>query len=199
MAGYTKADFYSLYSASPVCPETSRRYVEVRLHYHPALRARMGFKERAQKLINHCGIDHSSKVLLPGCGFGWLGEELIAQSGCECLGVEVSDYIFDTKDISADDELIDCLTGSRKCEFSYTEGIGKEIYDKFKDPSPRGKIPIIRGDFLSMTVDLGDFVPTMVITEDLMNALQEEDRVKLRDNLDGYGIPVYHMFDGAIA
>ena len=201
MAGYTKADFFSLYSDSPVCPETYRRYVEIRLHYHPLLVDRIVRDVYADRLAAKLSLTADDKVLLPGCGFGWLGEKLVASTGCEVLGVEVSDYVFEAKDRNGDEELLAAIQGSRRCDYTEEEGIGKEIWDKFSDGRKFSTVPIIYGNYCEGTVDLGEFVPTVVVTEELLNAFRnghEEHRLCLVDQLDALGVPVYHIIDGAI-
>ena len=201
MAGYTKADFYSLYSDCPVCPDTSRRYVEVRLHYHPVLVDRIILDKCVDRRLEKIPLTADDKVLLPGCGFGWLGEKIAARVGCEVLGVEVSDYVFEVKDRNGDIELRDAIEGSRKCDYTADEGVGKEIWDKFSNGRAHSTIPIIYGNYCDGPVDLGTFVPTVVITEELLNCFRnghEEERLCLLDNLEALGVPTYHIIDGSV-
>lgn len=198
MAGYSRLDFYRLYSASPTCPETNRRYTEIRLHYHPALRARMGFDRKAKQLIAKGIVTPSDRVLMPGCAFGWLGEELMKQCGCVCMGVEVSDYVFEYKDRDGNYDLMDAILASRKCNYTADEGIGKEIYDKFYSHDTYGQIGIVKGDYAEGPVDLGSFTPTKIITEDLANAVPDDVWAQIEANLKELQVPMYHLIDGVI-
>lgn len=200
MAGYTKADFYSLYAISPVDPVTSRRYTEIRLHYHPMVKARMGFKVLAEKLVAYRNIGASDRILLPGCGYGWLGRELELLTNCQCVGLELSQHIIDTKDADPNDELIEAIEASAKCNFTYATGIGKEIWDIFKTDglSKRSDIEIWPSLPDYEPVNLKQFRPDYVIVEDVLNAIPSEDHDAFKAELASYGGEVIHTITGVI-
>lgn len=198
MHAYTKADYYGLYAASPVDPVSRRRYTEIRLHYHPAIRKTSAYRRTTEKLIAKYNITASDKVLVIGCGFGWLCEDLIEKTGCESVGTEISQYVHDNKSLSADDELIDAIEASKKCDFTYKTGIGKEIFDKFSNPSPRTSVVILdtpcdTTESVQMVMDV--IHPTLVVTEEMWQLLDSKENTDMNKSLDKFRCPIAHIIN----
>ena len=201
MHAYTKADYYSLYGAAPIDPITRRRYTEIRLHYHPAIRKVESYRGMTQKIIDKYNLDSSSKVLVIGCAFGWLCEDLINKCNCQCIGTEISTYIHDTKGTSADDELISAIEASKKCNFTYKSGIGKEIFDKFQDPSPRSSVTILNtacDTTESVQMVMAHIRPTLVVTEEMWQLLDAKENTDMNESISKFGCPIAHIIDGQL-
>lgn len=164
----------------------------------------MCFKEKAERLVDKCNISSEDRILLPGCAYGWLGESLVSQTGCQVLGLEPSSYIQETKNLSGNEDILEAIRGSSKCNFTEKEGVGKEIWDKFRDDSPRSSIPILHHDLSkkSDVLDLLslDFNPTLIITEELYNAVTEEVRRSIEEHLSNYfpETRVFNVIEGSI-
>lgn len=102
---WTEADFDDRYLSNAESRYGVRGRAPIYLHYHDYT-VGTALRNRAGRLIEACAL--SGPTLVLGCGFGWTCEAIEAQ-GIPCIGVDTSDYIQSSKDISEEDELRACI------------------------------------------------------------------------------------------
>ncbi len=112
-----------------------------------------GFTQRAQLFVNLLGLDGTHRVVIAGCGFGWLDEALRAL-GIDAVGTDPSPYIASAWTLGTGE------TGSSKRPL---EELG---YDN-------GSRQAIRREFG------GNNDPTHVISEDILTSLSDTDILDL--------------------
>jgi hypothetical protein len=208
---YEKADFYSAYGFYPVDPDTGIRYagakipefpgqeITLRLHYHP-YKYRQVAEVLADKLIKEKNITKDDVIIIFGGAYGWLGEALIVKTGCSAVSVDLSDYIQSTKDLSADDELIEAITASG---YDPLSGVGLYLFNKFSDPRSRAVIEVLQED-LSSPSSINRVKkalpsnPSKIITEEVWQLFSEQERLAYTSRLDNFGSEVIHIIDGVI-
>lgn len=206
MAGWTKADYYAAYS---ICPRgvyqypdghtEARRFVEVRLHYHPAVLSEY-FDKHAQMIIDGVTnpIDASSHVVIFGSGFGWLCEKLVALTGCTCVGVDTSDYIAQNKDLSPDDELEESIVAAG---LDKNSGMGQQVFDQFSKPGPRTTADVrqldlaVKRDQNILKRDLPNV--THMISEEVWQVIDANTQQEVTSffNNNYPGIEIHHIID----
>ena len=149
---------------------------------------------RAAQLVESIGIDPGERVLIVGCGFGWLVEEL--SKTVICLGTETSPYILANKDVSEEQELREAIIAA---DLDPDTGRGAQALEILLDGGVRTNATILNESSLtpqsriSVLETLGNHVD-YVITEDLLPSLTDEEVVELRDALELYGAKsVYHL------
>lgn len=202
MAIATKADFYAWYSVCPRDPVTSRRYTEIRLHYHPANVPILGFDGRLDKILAKYPLVATDSVLVFGAGFGWLCEKIIERIGCLCIGIDTSEYIHLNKDLSPDDELQESIEAAG---LGITDGaLGQEIWEKFKQMAPRTTAILLQEDLLSqpsmnaVKKALENKWPTHIITEEVWQLLSDTEKTDLQAAFDSIGATIIHVIDGVV-
>ncbi len=213
MAGYTKAEYVAQYGFYPKIPGTEYRLarlkhpallgvpdaVSLRLHYHP-LRERVSAEQRADKLIAAKNIVATDSLIIFGGSFGWLGEALIAKTGCAAMSIDVSQYVQDTKDISPDDELIESIQAEG---YDETTGVGLKLFNWFSDPAPRASITVLNEDMANggsrarIRASLPRN-PTRIITEEVWQVLTPEEQATYQSRIDQFGLELIHIIDGVI-
>ena len=201
MAGGTKQDFYNWYSVSPRDPVTNRRYTKIKLHYHPAVKELMGLAQHYPKLLAKLNLTSTDRVLVVGCGFGWLCEKIIQDVGCACIGTDTSDYITQNKDLSPNDELIEAIVLGG---FGIDDGAyGQEVWELFKQDTPRTTAVIAQEDLLNkgsenrVKSSLGG-PPTHIVTEEMWQLLTSKEQVGLEKAFVSLGGIVTHIQDGVV-
>jgi hypothetical protein len=198
---WDKAAFTAAYS---ICPRgrftypdghtEDRRFVEIRLHYHPAVMKPIA-KRRADRLQALNKITSASKVLVFGAGFGWLCEELSSRIGCTVIGVDTSDYIINNKDLSPDDELLESLDAAN---ISLESELGSQIWAQFSQPTKaRSEATVLQLDMLlakdRTTLKQALGTPTHIITEDVWQELNVTEQTDLASALEKLGGEVIHI------
>jgi hypothetical protein len=145
---------------------------EVRLNYH---RFVMVDRERniAIDLKRVLGWDAQTRVLIVGCGFGWVLETLRDELGLASVsGTETSTYIQEYKAVNEDADLITKIQG---VGLTTSEGDGLSLFTTFRgDGGPRSK----------RAVDMED--------TELRDA---QDRRAVRDKAGGAGLEIL-TYDG---
>ena len=212
MPGYTKAEYTAQYGTYAVIPGTNKRlaryrepalfgdtYVTLRLHYHPHVQ-RQYANERADKIIAAKGITAADSLIIFGGSYGWLGEALIAKTGCSAVSVDTSTYIQDTKDLSPDDDLIESIRAGGLDE---TTGIGLMLFNWFSDPNPRATIPVLNEDLANAgsrarIIKALPKAPTRIITEEVWQVLTPQEQGLYQDRLGQFGAELIHVIDGIV-
>jgi hypothetical protein len=173
--------------------------VTVRLHYHP-LTQRPAASQRADSILSSYPITNTDKVIVFGCGFGWLCEALIAKTGCVCTGLEPSQYVAANKGLSADDELIESIVASG---LDHTSGHGLKIFTDFSDPAPRTSADIDQRevkeikDRRDLKKDRGEY--NTVITEEVWQLLTAQEQADYTDAFNFLGATrIIHVVDGVV-
>lgn len=151
-------------------------------------------RHRAKKLMDAIGICHGEKVLIIGCGFGWLVEEF-NRIGVHALGTDTSPYIHAAKDTSEEPELREAIIAA---DLDPDSGRGAEALEKLLDGGIRTKATILNQDSLTeesrfiVGSSIGDI--DYIITEDLLPALSDEEVSELCLALWEYNAKaVYHL------
>jgi hypothetical protein len=210
---YTKAEFTAQYGFYPLVPSTNYKLarlqhpglfgtdepVTLRLHYHP-LRERISADQRADKIIAAKGITADDSLVIFGGAYGWLGEALIAKTGCAAISVDTSQYVHNTKDASPDDDLIESIRASG---YDETAGIGLQLFNWFSDPTPRASITVLNEDLsngksLKAVRDALPRLPTRVITEEVWQTLPPEEQTLYADRIAKLNVELIHVIDGIV-
>lgn len=108
-----------------------------------------GSEQRTQRLANILGLDGTHRVVVFGCGFGWM-DEVLRALGIEALGTDTSPYIQSVWTEGTGE------TGSSKKPLNENGGNG-------------GSRQRIRRSFA------GTNDPTHVISEDILTSLDDDD------------------------
>lgn len=209
MAVYDKADFYASYGVYLTYPDGRRLAgyrgpefegaVTIRLHYHPLVQKRNA-EIKADKIIAQYGITSSDKVMIFGAGFGWLGEALTEKTGCKSVGVELSQYIHDTKDTSPDDELQEAIEAGG---LSITKGDGLKVFTDFKQGNVARTSVTLLQETLSNKRSRDTIkgvlksAPTHIITEEVWQTLNDMERESYNTSFTSIGGEVIHIIEGA--
>lgn len=190
----TQADFAAVYRSPLIDPKTRARFYNYRdpalygnvaitifLGYHP-LTIKPLKEQVAKRLLEKVVITDSDTVAIIGGAFGWLGEYLPGK----VYSVDTSEWVHNAKDQSADDELRDAIIAGG---LDPDAGIGKQLFDRYSDPSPRAKIPVYR--------TLAEAPkPSVIITEELWQVLDEKTKDEMREHFSGK--KVAHILDGKV-
>lgn len=163
------------------------------LHYN-RYSCRKHAVHRAAKLIETLDIHPGERVLIVGCGFGWLVEEL--SKTLICLGTDISPYIQANKNVSEEAELNQAILDA---DLDPNEGRGQKALEILLDGGVRTHATILNEDSLTtqsrivVLETLGNHID-YVITEDLLPALNDQEVTDLCKALDLYGAKqVYHL------
>lgn len=216
MIKYEKAEFTAAYAVSlrypngirlqnykgpefPGTLEGTAPPVTVRLHYHPLVQ-RPAAVQRLASILDRHTITAADRVLVFGCGFGWLAEVLTDQIGCKAVGIDLSQYVQDMKDTSANDELSEAIQASG---LEPTTGHGLKIMQDFSDSGPRTRATVLQGDMQNKGVrnavkrELGGD-PTVVITEEVWQLLTAQEQNTYTGVFSTLGAAVAHVIDGVV-
>lgn len=206
MAIWDKATYYANYS---ICPRgvykypdghtESRRFTEIRLHYHPRV-IKPITKTRVDELFKKYSFTATDKVVVFGAGFGWLCEELESRIGCSTIGIDPSTYVVDNKDLSPDDELLESIIAAG---LNITEDPGKQIWEQFSQPGVARTTANIQDLDLTTSKDrnaLGrDFgIPTHIITEEVWQLFTPQEQTDFTTAFGKVGGTLIHIIDGVI-
>lgn len=170
----------------------------LRLHYH-----RYVHMPHAQKLADKIEIDFNitteDRILVVGCGFGWLVEALSARC-MKAVGTELSPWIHEAKDTSEKVEITDAMVTAgivRESE-TWNRVLRIALADGYRTAAT-----ILREDSLSavsrnnVVQELGGD-PDIVITEEVLNMLDEEETARLTTALSLYEGALIHIVNGGI-
>ncbi len=149
MTGWTKADFDANYSirverympGGGRGPSEGRE--EVRLSYHRAVIKPMLEDYWKQRVPDVYDIQPNDSVVIVGAAFGWGVEALIALTGANVIGIDISDYVATAKDTDESDEIDACIV---KVGLDPTQGRGLEIKNTYYTPGPRCTTTILQED-----------------------------------------------------
>ena len=222
MPGYTKADFFSQYAQflrypdgrclagyrGPEFPETKLQDADGN-YLHPPITikafspqlGRMLAAGRADMILAAHIITADDRVLVFGSGFGWTCEELIARTGCSCIGVDLSQYVQDTKDLSPDAALIEAIHADGLSEAT---GPGLKVYNDFKDSGPMSSAVVLQADLKDAQARddvrkaFGDQAPTYVVTEDVWQIVPPIDQQTYKAIFDAWGAVTVHFIDNRV-
>lgn len=200
MAGYTKADYDGLYSIRVrIWDESIKAYRRspVRLHYNRAVMMRDYIEPRWVKVISLLGITSADRVVVVGSGFGWGVEKLIELTGCQAVGVDISDYVETSKDDTEEAEIDAAIIGAG---FDHLTGHGLEVKNATFTGEPKAKQTILKEDLLSaksrnaVKKELGQQNPTWIITEDMVTDFTDTELVTWKTEVDKWtGVNICHI------
>ena len=177
MAGWTKAQFDANYSFRcerylPSVIQTGRP--EVRLNYYSHFMRPILANRWDNIVSNILDITSSDKVVVMGAAFGWGVDRLIELTGCEAVGLDISDYVESDKTISEDADLIAAI---QLVGLDETVGRGLETFNFYSNPNPRTTATIFKEDLLTpasrqrVKTGMNNFDQTLIITEDMFQDL----------------------------
>ena len=163
------------------------------MHLPPAQRL-------ASKLVVDFKIAHHDKILVVGCGFGWLVESL----GGYCstvIGTEISPWIHEAKHTSERLEIIEAL---EKAGIPVGSPTWHNVLKVTLRARFRTRATIMNADSLTqksreaVMEELGD-APDFIITEEVMNMLDADESADLVQALSHYEGHVVHIVKGRVA
>lgn len=200
MAGYTKSDYDSLYSVRlRIWDEAIKGYrrSKIRLHYHRAVINREFTNPKWDATVALLGLTVNDYVVVVGSGYGWGVERLIELTGCTAVGVDISDYIINSKD---DTEEADIDAAIIAAGFDPLTGHGLEAKNYAFTGEPKAKQIILKEDLLSMKSrnsvkkELGNINPTWIITEDMLTDLTDAELLAWKAEVDKWdGVNICHI------
>lgn len=178
MAGYTKTDYDTAYSIRlPIYNAATNSYKRspIRLHYH---RAVMGSTIRARwdKIVPLLSITSADKVVVVGSGYGWGVERLIELTGCQAIGIDISDYIDTEKGLTEEAEIDAAIVAAG---YDPTTGHGLEAKTTAFTGEIKSKQTILKNDLSSTKMrndvkkEFGNTEPTWIITEDMITDMDD--------------------------
>lgn len=204
LSGYRHPSLESLVDYNPVTGVT------VDVHYHPA-QMKPWAVTKAQDLADFFAAQDvpllsTDCIVLIGEPWNWVGEALEdLNPGLEALSVDLSQYVEDTKGLSADDELIEAITAAG---YSHTlpNSVGEWVYSQVSDASPRCRNTAkmvqtdlrtnkarndVRRVFQRNTV-------TRCVTVEVWQTLTQEEQDNYTAAALAYGATLTHIIDGEI-
>lgn len=200
MAGYTKADYDSLYSIRlRIWDDAIKGYRRspVRLHYHRAVMQQDYIDPRWVAVVPLLGITSSDRVVVAGAGFGWGVEKLISLTGCTAVGVDISDYVDTTKGDTEEAEIDAAIIAAG---FDPLIGHGLEVKNYAFTTEPKAKQIVLKEDLLSaksrnaVKKELGQQNPTWVITEDMLTDFTDAELLAWKVEVDKWtGVNIAHI------
>ena len=125
-----------------------------------------GFTRRAQRLVNMLDLDRTHRIVVAGCGFGWLDEALRA-IGINAIGTDPSPYIASVWTFGTGE------TGSSKKPLDEL-GYSKDSRQ------------VIRGAFAGND-------PTHVISEDILTSFSDANILDLAQWDSFFGAKIFHL------
>ena len=173
MAGYTKSDYDSLYSIRVrIWDESIQAYRRspIRLHYHRYVMQDI-VRAHWDYIVPELSLSSTDRVVVVGAGFGWGIERLEELTSCLAVGVDISDFIHNTKASTEEAEVIAAIEAAG---YDHTTGHGLEVYNVVLS-EPRTKANIVNEDMYStksrnaVKTQLGNQLPTWIITEDMIS------------------------------
>lgn len=180
MAGYTKADYDSLYQF-----RVSRYFggdppggQPIWINYHKYSMAPI-LSRRWSLCAPILSIDPSELVLVVGCGFGWGVEAFIAETGCTTVGVDISDYIEAEKGNTEEAEVRSAIIAAG---YDPDSGHGATVLAGVTDDQPRSNVIILKQDAQTnqsrnaIRQALGGW-PTVCIVEDLIDETTTDQEI----------------------
>lgn len=181
----TREGFERAYSSTYIAPNGKA----VRLGYHRVALYPLA-ELHAAKLVEKLGIKSSDRVLIIGCGFGWLVEAL--QPHCKrVIGTETSDYILTHHRESEEPDLRRAMYDAKVWD--------KETLMHLLAGGVRTRAIIVGEDSMTpasrnSVVSILGGRPNYVITEDVLPSLSCKcDVPAIAHALDGYQSEVYHL------
>ena len=222
---YDKAMVYAQYRRAMHIPGTNARLVNyhgpefpgsldpgapgvtLQLHWHPLARQSVA-AEVGAKILAAYTITANDKVCVFGCGFDYLGSWLRDNIGCEVVGVDLSQYVQDYKDLSPNLELIEEIQAQGLDE---TVGNGLLLFNMFSVGAlaTYADTIIVQGDVKNVQVrnqikqQLGNKNPTVVITDDVWQTLTPQEQADYQAALESWvnintGGQVIHYINGVV-
>lgn len=178
MAGYTKADYDTQYSIrlQILDPATSTyKRSPIRLHYHRAV-MESTVRKRWDSIVPLLSITSADKVVVVGSGFGWGVERLIELTGCQAIGIDISDYIDTEKELTEEAEIDAAIISAG---YDPLTGHGLEAKTAAYTAEPKAKQRILKNDLSTTKMrnnvkkEFGNSAPTWIITEDMMTDVDD--------------------------
>ena len=163
MAGWTKEDFDTKYSCGVEGSMGGHSNIrpEVRLHYHRGI-IKPQLEEYWKNLVPSVyDIKSTDTVVIVGAAFGWGVEALIALTGANVTGVDISDWIASAQNTSEESEIDACIT---LAGLDPTQGRGLEIKNKYYIPGPRCTTTILNDDIQNV---VNEYNPDWMIEESI--------------------------------
>lgn len=166
---------------------------EVRLHYNRAVMFPYAI-DRAVALDKVLGGNKKLKILIVGCGSGWIVEIMQDMGYTNCLGTEISEYLNGRKGGNEVQDIIDACN---------LVGAGTDIKNRIMDlqgvviqkhPETILSETSLNADSRSaVNANYGTF-PDVVITEDMITGLNDIDALALARSLEEYQTAkIYHL------
>lgn len=207
MAGWTKADFDANYSFPfdkylPDGWNEQRDGPLVRAHYSYHFMAPF-FAQWWGNIAPAVGLTATDRVVVVGSAFGWGVEALINEvPGITAIGVDISDYVQTEKGNSEEAEFIAEMQAIGKDEDSPR---GLEIRALARAQRTPNSIQIEQEDLLSnqsrnrIRQALGNQWPTHIITEDLIQTLDDAELTAWVDAASNIPATVVHAVSGTVS
>lgn len=198
MAGYTKADYDSLYSIRVrVWDETLKGYKRspIRLNYHRAVMQEM-VQAHWDKIVPLLGLTAADRVVVVGAGYGWGVERLVTLTGCLAIGLDIAPYVSSSKGLTEEDEINAAIIAAG---YSPTSGHGLEVKNAVFTAEPKAKQVILAEDMMSaesrneVRKALGGQLPTWIITEDMLSDFNDTQLLQWKLEADKLGVPICHL------
>lgn len=180
-----KKDFDGAYSTK-VTHGTGPTRKRVQLHYH-RYACRPHAASIAKRIVKSLHVKPDGNILIVGCGFGWLVEELMPY--CNCVGTDTSAYIHANKDTS---ELPSLRTALNKAGINPDSREGMQLLHKLLDGGTRTHARILNEDSLdarscaAVKKEFGGDID-YVFTEHVLTGMSEPQGLKLCNGLEMYG------------
>lgn len=198
MAGYSKADYDSLYSIRVRIWDAAiqgYRRSPVRLHYHRAV-MQDTVQARWDILVTLLGITSADIVVVAGSGFGWGVERLVELTGCVAVGADVSEYVADVKDSTEEIEIDAAIIAAG---YDPLNGHGLEVKTATYTAEQRSKQVVVKEDMYSVKSRnavkkaLGNRLPTWIITEDMITDFTDVEIATWKNEVDKLGATICHL------
>lgn len=215
MAYDTEADFAAMYRRALVDPVTNYTYygfkspnmnngqpITINVPYCRA--AWFPLKESlADRIVAHVGITANDSIILFGGAFGWLGEWIERKTGASCVSVDTSTWVNTTQSQNQDDKLKQAIEANPGLTIS--DGLGKELYDKFADPGPACRIyggvvneSLSDNDSRQRVIAKLPRNPTLVITEEVWQILTDAEKTEYASRLTAFGVRILHIIGNTL-
>ena len=195
MAGWTKADYDAAYSIRAErhfggAPNAMDGRAEVRVNYHKVFMA-PSLANRWARLAPILNLQSTDDICVAGCGFGWGVDGIIAATGADVVGVDISDYIAAEQSNTETTELRAAVSA---VGLDPDSGRGLELMGFLDDNLPRANIVILQSDMSTsnerqqIRAALGGSWPNVVIFEDMVDdTFTDTDIINARNAGNGFG------------
>lgn len=181
MAGNTKDDYDSLYSIRVLVPVPGKpnnfKRSPIRLHYHRHVIKPMLDSAWAH-VIPLLSLTSADRVVIVGSGFGWGVEALIEQTGCDAVGIDISDYVDTTKADTEESEIDAAIIAAG---YDPLTGHGLEVKNLVYDGGAKVRGKFLKNDLSTNKLrndvkkELGNQWPTWIITEDMLSDFTDQE------------------------